>query len=98
MVQRVYSFSQGFFQYSSLVLVDDRFFHENIFEGRAINLFCTRLSNICEDDTKDTRFLLFRDLNRFPSFFTSFSEFLHIIYKLIFGVTDFFRGRRSLFK
>ena len=89
---------KAFSSIPSLVLVDDRYFYEKIFEGKAINLFCRRLSNVCNDGTKDTRFLLFRDLKRFPSSFTSFSEFLHIIYKLIFGVTDFCRGRSCLFR
>lgn len=88
--------SKAFSSIPPLVLVDDRYFYERIFEGKPINLFCGRLSNIYNDDATDTRYLLFRDLKRFPCYYTSLSEFLHIIYKLIFGVTDFFRGRTIL--
>lgn len=73
-----------------LEIVQDRFFYEGIFKGASINLFCRRLSNIYYfDDTRDNRILLFRDLRCFSGYFTSLSEFLHIIYKLKYRVIDF---------
>lgn len=85
---------RAFSSIPQLEIVDDRFFYEGIFKGRTINLFCRRLSNMVFDGTSDIMIWLFRDLKRFPSFFTSFSEFLHIMFKMIFRVTDFCFGRR----
>lgn len=76
-----------------LVQLDNRYFYEKIFKGVSTIRYGRRLSNIEVDATTDTRFWLWRDLKQFPGFFTSFSEFLHVVYKVVYRVTDFCFGR-----